>query len=332
MLVAAETVVGERPPAPAFLPAPLPPTPLEDVALTDLLTFFRDPVKGFFRALDLTLPWDVEGVSDAMPVEIDALETWGVGDRMLADMLRGMHPDQALAAEWRRGSLPPGQLGWRKAGEVRDQAMKLAIAALTHRQVAPRAYDVDVELGGGRRLTGTVTPVYADRLVAVGYSRLDGKHLLESWIRLLALAAGRPDHNWTALTIGRAARGTAAAQRLLGPATDEPLGLLQDLVAIYDAGRREPLPLPLKTSFAWAGARHHHDDPVEAARKKWKSGSYPAEDAEPAHERVWGPRPALEKLLGPVPPGEEVEGEQTRLGALAARVWLPLLRCERTGS
>ncbi|GAB3791268.1 exodeoxyribonuclease V subunit gamma [Nocardioides ungokensis] len=332
MLVAAETVVGERPPAPAFLPAPLPPTPLEDVALADLLTFFRDPVKGFFRALDLTLPWDVEGVSDAMPVEIDALETWGVGDRMLADMLRGMHPDQALAAEWRRGSLPPGQLGWRKAGEVRDQAMKLAIAALTHRQVAPRAYDVDVELGGGRRLTGTVTPVYADRLVAVGYSRLDGKHLLESWIRLLALAAGRPDHNWTALTIGRAPRGTAAAQRLLGPAIDEPLGLLQDLVAIYDAGRREPLPLPLKTSFAWAGARHHHDDPVEAARKKWKSGNYPAEDAEPAHERVWGPRPALEKLLGPVPPGEEVEGEQTRLGALAARVWLPLLRCERTGS
>ena len=44
----------------------------------------------------LTLPWDVDGVSDAMPVEIDQLETWGVGDRMLADMLRGIHPDQAL--------------------------------------------------------------------------------------------------------------------------------------------------------------------------------------------------------------------------------------------
>ena len=331
MLVAAETVEGERPPAPEFLPVPLPPAPREDIALADLLTFFRDPVKGFFRALDVTLPWDVEGVSDAMPVEIDALETWGVGDRMLADMLRGLHPDQALGAEWRRGSLPPGQLGWRKAGEVRDQAMQLAIAALTHRQVAPQAYDVDVELGGGRRLTGTVSPVYGDRLVAVGYSRLDGKHLLESWIRLLALAAGRPDHNWTALTIGRAARGTAAAQRLLGPADDEPLGLLQDLVAIYDAGCREPLPLPLKTSFAWASARHHHDDPVEAARKKWKSGTYPAEDAEPAHERVWGVRPPLEKLLGTVPPGEDVEGEDTRLGALAARVWLPLLRCERTG-
>jgi exodeoxyribonuclease V gamma subunit len=331
MLVAAETVEGERPVRPEFLPAPLPPGPRDDVALADLLGFFRDPVKGFFRSLDLTLPWDVEGVSDEMPVEIDALETWGVGDRMLADMLRGLHPDQALGAEWRRGALPPGQLGWRKANEVRDQAMQLALAALTHRQVSPKAYDVDVELGGGRRLTGTVTPVYGDRLVAVGYSRLDGKHLLESWIRLLALAAGRPDHNWTALTIGRAPRGTTPAQRLLGPADQEPLGLLQELVALYDAGRREPLPLPLKTSFAWASARHQHDDPHDAARKKWKSGMYPAEDAEPAHERVWGPRAPLERLLEPARPDEAVPGEDTRLGALAARLWLPMLRCERTG-
>ena len=113
LLVAARTAVGERPPAPDFLPAPLAPAPPEDVALADLVAFFKDPVKGFFRALDLTLPWDVDGVCDAMPVEIDALETWGVGDRMLSDMLRSIHPDQALGAEWRRGALPPGQLGWR---------------------------------------------------------------------------------------------------------------------------------------------------------------------------------------------------------------------------
>ena len=224
MLLTAQTAAGDRPAAPEFLPSPLPEQDRADLSLVDLLGFFRDPVKGFFRALDLTLPWDVEGVSDAMPVEIDALETWGVGDRMLGDMLRGIHPDQALAAEWRRGSLPPGQLGWRKATEVREQAMQLAIAALTHRQVAPRAHDIDVHLGGGRRLTGTVTPVYGDRLVAVGYSRLDGKQLLESWIRLLALAAHQPDHNWTALTIGRAARGTNPVQRLLGPAGRGPGG------------------------------------------------------------------------------------------------------------
>ena len=209
--------------------------------------------------------------------------------------------------------------------------MNLATAALTHRQVAPRAHDVDVTLPDGRRVSGTVTPVHADRLVSVGYSRLDGKHLLESWVRLLALAASRPDHNWTALTIGRAPRGTQAAQRLLGPAADEPRGLLADLVSLYDAGRREPLPLPLKASFAWAQARFVGDDAVAAARSKWSPKAFDGENAAPAHVRVWGAYAPLEDLLGPVPPGEDDAGEQTRFGALAARLWTPLLRSEKIG-
>ena len=107
-------------------------------------------------------------------------------------MLRGIHPDEARQMEWRRGVLPPGRLGWRTATEIREQAMKLAVGALTHRQVAPQAFDVDVDLGGGRRLTGTVPRVYGRRLVSVGYSRLDGKQLLEAWVRLLALAGRTP--------------------------------------------------------------------------------------------------------------------------------------------
>jgi exodeoxyribonuclease V gamma subunit len=320
MLAAATAATGPRTAPPPFLAAPLA-TPVTraatdgDIALSDLVTFFKDPVKGFFRALDLTLPWDVDAVSDAMPVEIDQLETWGVGDRMLDDMLRGIHPDTAREIEWRRGALPPGQLGWRKATEVRETAMNLAVAALTHRQVEPKAYDVDIALHDGRRLTGTITPVYGDRLVAVGYSKLDGKHLLESWVRLLALAAGHPDHNWTALTIGRAQRGTQPAQRLLGPPADEPLALLSDLVELYDEGRRAPLQLPLKTSFAWASAERQGKPPKPDAVYKWKSSRYPGEDAEPAHVRVWGEHADLDMLTG--------------LPALAERLWFPLFDSER---
>ena len=324
MLAAATAATGPRTVPPPFLLAPLS-APLsgtgsrtagdDDLALSDLLTFFRDPVKGFFRALDLTLPWDVDGVSDAMPVEIDQLETWGVGDRMLDDMLRGIHPDTAREIEWRRGALPPGQLGWRKASEVRETAMNLAVAALTHRQVQPVAYDVDIALPGGRRLTGTITPVYGDRLVAVGYSKLDGKHLLQSWVRLLALAAGHPDHNWTALTIGRSPRGSTAAQRLLGPAAEAPLSLLTALVDLFDEGRRAPLELPLKTSFAWASALRQGQDPKPEALKKWKSSRYPGEDADPAHIRVWGEHLDLDRL--------------TALPSLAERLWFPLLDSER---
>ena len=161
-----------------------------------------------------------------MPVDINALEEWTVGDRMLRDILHGMTPDQARQAEWRRGTLPPGQLGWRKATEIRDQAALLARAALQHRHDDPSAYDVDIDLGN-RRLTGTVSPVFGDRLVSVTYSKLDGKHLLESWIPLLALIAHDPGRDWSAVCIGRPKRGTTPREEGLGRSRDDAVEVLR---------------------------------------------------------------------------------------------------------
>jgi exodeoxyribonuclease V gamma subunit len=94
--------------------------------------------------------------------------------------------------------------------------------------------------------------------------------------------------------------------------------LLRDLVAVYDAGRREPIPLPIKTSYAWAAARHCGDSPEGEARYRWKSGDrYPGEDAEPAHVRAWGERADLSILI------------DKGLGDYAERVWLPMLRAGR---
>ena len=95
VLNAARARSGDRAEKPPFISGPLPAPPPDDVVLADLAAFFRDPVKGFYRALDYTLPWEVDGVEDAMPVDINALEEWTVGDRMLDDMLHGMEPDQA---------------------------------------------------------------------------------------------------------------------------------------------------------------------------------------------------------------------------------------------
>ena len=102
---------------------------------------------------------------------------------------------------------------------------------------------------------------------------------------------------------------------------------------MYDAGRREPLPLPVKTSFAWAAARFQlasgsynkrfPPDPERAARKKWR---YDREDA--AVERIWGKAADLSVLFGPPQHGEEIDGEDTRFGCLAARLWFPLLTSE----
>lgn len=327
-LIAARAAAGARAERPPFICGPLPAPDVTDVALTDLAAFFNHPIKGFFRALDYTLPWDVDGVSDDMPVEIDALEEWTVGDRLLADMLRGMTPADAQQAEWRRGTLPPGQLGWRRVSELRDRCAALAAETRGYRTDDSRAFDIDIDLGGGRRVTGTVSPVFGERLVSVTYSRLDAKHLLQSWIPLVALSAHDHQREWSAVCIGRARRGPQPLVRSLGRPTD-PLGVLRDLVTIYDAGRREPLPLPLKTSYAWAQARRDRDDPELQAGYRWRSGNFPGEDADPAVERAFGKGIWLRHLMQPLRPGEETEGETNRLGAYSARLWLPLLRAER---
>jgi exodeoxyribonuclease V gamma subunit len=316
---AARASTGERKEQPAFISGPLPPPPADDVGLEDLVAFFKDPVKGFFRALDYTLPWDVDGVEDAMPVDINALEEWTVGDRMLQDMVRGMAPKEAREAEWCRGTLPPGQLGWRKAKEIADKATLLAAAALQYRTSESQAYDVEIDLGSGRRLTGTVSPVFGDRLVSVTYSKLDGKHLLASWIPLLALFARDPAKDWQAVCIGRAKKRDILRKQGLGRTEESAADLLGDLVAVYDAGRREPIPLPIKTSYAWAVARHCGDNPESEARYRWKSNDrYPAEDKDPAHVRAWGYKADLSILI------------DKGLGSYSERVWLPLLRAQKT--
>jgi exodeoxyribonuclease V gamma subunit len=332
VLRAAKSSSGERTEKPPFVAGPLPAPPKEDVSLADLVAFFRDPVKGFFRALDYTLPWEVDGVEDDIAVEIDNLEEWTIGDRMLSDMQRGMTTKQARDAEWRRGTLPPGQIGWRVAVDISEKSELLAVEAARFRQAEPKALDVDVDLGAGRRLTGTVSPVFGDRLVSVTYSKLGGKHLLESWIPLLALYARDPHTEWSAVCIGRARRGNTPQTDGLGRPEGPAVDLLRDLVAIYDAGRREPLPLPVKTSFAWASARHTGDDPVSDARFAWVSNKFPADDQQPAHVQAWGSGAWLSDLMQPLRPGEEFEGEDNRLGAYACRLWAPLLRAKQDPS
>ncbi len=45
--------------------------------------------------------------------------------------------------------------------------------------------------------------------------------------------------------------------------------------------------------------------------------------------RAWGKDARLSDLMQPLRPGEECDSEDNRLGAYAARLWLPMLRAER---
>jgi exodeoxyribonuclease V gamma subunit len=321
-LVGARAAVSERVPRPALLDGPLPVATSGDVSLEEVLAFWAHPARGFFKqSIDVALPYDQEPLQDGLPVEVDQLVQWGAGERILDDMLRGVHPDQARQREFRRGVVPPKWLGWRLLDGIVTKARPIGAEALRLRggQEA-RAVDVDVDLGGDRRLRGTVGDLYGDRIVRVHYSRLNAGHRLQSWLRLLALAASDEDRAWSALALGRAGgrSGTGVGLSQLGPLDHTAREVLRELVSLREAGLAEPLPLPLKSSLVYARHRRtgmDHSAALDKAGWEWRGGRFPGEQAEPAHVRAWGDR-------APLPQPE-------RFAELAERVWSPLLAAEQ---
>jgi len=336
-LAGARAAAGpRRPPAP-FLSGRLSPPGRDDVSLDDLAGFLKHPVRDFLRQrLDVDLPHEEEPIEDGLPVEIDHLAQWAVGDRVLRDLLGGLDPAATKEQEWRRGVLPPGRLGWRMLQRIVDNAHPLAAEAQRLRTREVRAVDVDVDLGAGRRLRGTVPEVYGDRLVPVSYSRLAATHRLQSWLQLVALTGHDGDRNWTAHTVGRPSNSRSReplAVSMLGPLSEhDARDVLRGLVELRDRGRCEPLPLPLKASFRYAVQRRTRATPDEALLKAgydWEDGRFEGECSQPAHLRVWGPKAPIPGLAAAPEPGEEFPGETTRFGALALRLWSPLLDAEQ---
>ncbi|MBJ7531046.1 MAG: exodeoxyribonuclease V subunit gamma, partial [Nocardioides sp.] len=124
----------------------------------------------------------------------------------------------------------------------------------------------------------------------------------------------------------------AVGRSLLGPVDHTAVTHLRDLVALLDQGRREPLPLPVKSSFRYATQRRTRapqDQALEKVSWDWDDDRFPGECSDPAHVRVWGPGAPVPGLDQAPREGEEHDGETTRFGALALRLWSPLLDSEQ---
>ena len=323
------TIVRELVPS-ALAPVASPST---DVALADLQDFFRHPVQGFLRRrLGITKPYDVDEVKDGIPITLDSLEQWAIGDHLANAVLGGADAHAVEAALRVSGHLPPGALGNGLLSDIRVKVRPLVVSARGLQSGPVRTLDVDIDLGD-RRVTGTVGDIFGNNLVAVSFSNLGAKHRLAAWLNALALAAGRPDENWTAHTIGKHRTGGQVA--MIRPlAQHDARAWLRDLVAIHEAGLREPLPLPIKTSLAWAEEFRRTQsgsdgDPDAKARAEWvtprfNDSGFPQEDSDVWHVRAFGEHPAFELLASPVRPGEAGAAPH-RLGHYASRLWGPLI-------
>jgi len=182
--------------------------------------------------------------------------------------------------------------------------------------------DVRLALPDGRTLSGTVAGVVGDVLRTVTYSRVNPRHRIAAWVRLLAVQAAHPGREFEAVTVGRDREGGARVVRASGLDAALALDHLMDLLTLYDRGMCEPAPLYCLTSAAFAAG--------ENPRQVWESGKFPGEDAEPEHELVFG-RAEFETITtAAARPDERWDPDETRRFAQwARRLWDPVLEHER---
>ncbi|MGY1714210.1 exodeoxyribonuclease V subunit gamma [Geodermatophilus sp. SYSU D01106] len=339
-LASAEAADAERADEPDLLDGPLPEEVEDVVALDRLVSFWQHPAREFLRQrLDVVLPSAGDFPDDALPIALDALDRWGMGDRVLQDCLRGLDAESARVLERARGALPPSPLGDGDLADTCAVVDRLLAASSDVRTGTAETVDVDVPLPDGRRLTGAVRGVHGNTVVSVIYSRVRAKQRFRAWAQLLALTVAQPDRPWRAVVVGRG-EDPQLTVVTLGPVDPETARTaLAELVRLRDAGRRTPLPLPIATGEAYAAARRRNPADLPAARKAaeecWVSGRYDKEDAEEAHVLAWGAAAPLERLEEwTAPPGALDPGTTgpTDFDRLARTVWEPLLAHEKQES
>jgi exodeoxyribonuclease V gamma subunit len=343
-LAGARALSGPRLAPRPFLADPLPAGMGSVVELTDLVRFLEHPARAFLRQrLGVNLRSSQDEIDDRLSVELDGLQRWGVGQRLLESRLRNVDERTALLAEIHRGTLPPGVLGHPVVTDVNrivraiyDEAVHVAPGG-----VGADPVDVRVPLGDGRLLSGTVTGTSGDVLLATTFSRVSARHRLGAWARLLALTASWPERPFSAATVGRAGGRDDVRTAWIGPlaqdaaerqafATDQ----LRVLVDLYDRGLREPLPLFCLTSAAYAAAVRDGQDGAAVAVREWETEwNFDREDRELEHQLTLGGVLTFPQLLARAPlPGEAGDGweesESSRFGRYALRLWSGLLARE----
>ena len=294
------------------------------VTLDELAAFFGHPVRQLlkFRA-GFTLSETTE-FSDAMPLELDHLARWKIGERVLHQLHTGAAREPVEQAEWLRGELPPAELGHRELRQVVSQAqgalrrVPQLVGPATVRDVS---VTVEVPSLGDVRLRGRVATA-GDEILQVEFSSLQPKHRIDAWLRLLALTvaeAGRP----RAVVVGK-----KSSVALSSPSPEQAADLLGRYLALYRLGLSRPLPAPPRVGERLAMLRRRGFDaqqPAEIAGAVRKSWEWDTDTHWAAFFRF---PDLLEIPVTEVSLPGPATGETSLVGALAQLIWTPLLEAE----
>ena len=285
------------------------------------MRFAERPIRAFLRKrLGISVADYSDDLEDALPVQLDGLSEWSVGQRLLDARLAGAERRGAILAEIARGTLPPGQLGRPVIDKIEPVVDEIVAQAPPG---TGGSLDVRLALPDGRTLSGTVAGVVGDVLRTVTYSRVNPRHRIAAWVRLLAVQAAHPDREFEAVTVGRDREGGVRVVRAAGLDAALALDHLIGPLELYDRGMREPAPLVLPDLGGVRGRREPAPGLGVGAGSRARTPS-PSTSWSSAACRSRRSRSAAAR------PDERWDPDETRRFAQwARRLWDPVLEHER---
>nr|BFE91686.1 hypothetical protein GCM10020185_22220 [Pseudomonas brassicacearum subsp. brassicacearum] len=255
----------------------------EPLGLGQLQDFLRNPVRHFFsQRLKVFFEAIEAPLADDEPFVLDALQRYSLSDSLLeAALVRLDQPDLALTAHAKRlqnsGLLPMAGFGECMQRELIEplpdllQRYQQLLAlwptpSVSAVPVSLQLQGVNVEgwlSGLHQRSDGAVLAITAIPN-SIGSTKTRKWHrLIRPWVNHLVACA-----NGLSLTTALVASDDSL---LLAP-FDEPVAqrLLGDMLLAWQTGMRQPLPIAVKTAFAWLGQTD--PDKAEAAARKAYEG------------------------------------------------------------
>ncbi|MDN2661511.1 exodeoxyribonuclease V subunit gamma [Neptunomonas sp. CHC150] len=189
----------ESSPVTSFLTRKLDPPELEVVELSDLIRFYRDPIRFFFeRRLQIFFSTEADVLSEEEPFESAGLSNYLLRKQLLTASLN--QNDLAKVGEFvtQTGLLPVGIAGQRElAQRIKDvsELHEKLQPFMTTSQPTRVEVDLNLQLTSQQSLTlqGWIDQSYPDHFLKFDVVKVSGKHVFASWIQHLATCAAGYD-------------------------------------------------------------------------------------------------------------------------------------------
>lgn len=250
---AAAALCGPREAPVMLVRKPLASQEEDTVSVTDLCSFFRDPARWFLqRRLQIRLPEPRLSMPSLVPLSVDPLTRWRIGDQLVRLALEADSPEEGIARGCAilraSGEIPPGPSGDLLLKQVAEDARVLAQYGRRLRGQAKSCLHREqvISLGESGSLLVEQQRVWDGPQVAVTVSKEGKAWELERWIRHLALNATLPDDESRESLIvcrpDKSRKEQAVCIRFVRVRSGEARAELAKLVRLFRAGQTEPLP------------------------------------------------------------------------------------------